>query len=87
MAMLPNERRRILRYMTRDGEIFEGDTPRAAALALRAMSRDPRRDLSEFMAVTAAAARLQTGRSIRTYNPAAFLDDLESAGLIERIDL
>lgn len=76
----------MMRWSTRDGEMFEGDNPREAAEALRATSRDPRRDLTEFMAVTAAAARLQTGRRVRSATAAEFLDDLEAAGLIERID-
>jgi hypothetical protein len=75
-----------MNFRTRDGLEFQGATAREAAEALRAASWQPERDLREWMRRTAAAARLQTGRAVRHHNPDVFLADLESAGLIERVD-
>ena len=75
-----------MRYLTRDGLTFEGETARDAVAALRATSRTPGRDIAHFMAAAAAGTRVQTGRHIRTTTPDVFLADLERVGVIERID-
>ena len=75
-----------MRYLTRDGVTFEGESARQTVLALRATSRTPGRDLAHFMAAAATAARLQTGQHVRATTPGVFLADLEHVGLIERID-
>lgn len=75
----------MIRFLTRDGVTLEGITPRQVAEQLRASSHNPGHDLSNYMAVTAAAARLQTGSRIRHTTPEEFLTDLEAAGLIERM--
>jgi hypothetical protein len=74
-----------LRFLTRDGVPFEGATFTAAAEALRATSRVPGQDLAEFMRETAHRAELQTGAVVYGHNAFAFLSDLETAGLVERL--
>ena len=74
-----------MRFVTRDGVPFDGATFTEAAEALRATSREPGRDLAEFMLGTARRAELQTGHHVRSAVAGDFLADIEAAGLIERL--
>jgi hypothetical protein len=75
-----------MRYLTRDGIIVQGATSGAVIDDLRAHSRTPGRDRSEYVEILAQGARLQTGVHVRSTDCNVLLADLVTAGLIEKLD-
>jgi hypothetical protein len=74
-----------MRFITRDGLPLEGETASDIIDALRADSRHPGRDRTEFLGILTKGAKLQTGAKISARDCETVLAGLTDAGLLERI--